>query len=275
MKPLQHVHYLRDPGLHGLEMCRVRKSRHRFPNHFHDDVYAIGLMEQGSSYCLGPGKEDALVSSGKLALINPGQVHSGVPADKSQLTYTMFYCDTELIKKVAGDLTEGNPRLPEFTKTVVSDRPLFIQLKKLGMAVGLPGDRMEKESLLTETFSRLLCLHGGLRSSAQTTGNERRAIRHARRLLSEEIDRNISLEHAAESVGMSRFHFLRTFKKATGIPPHVYRTVKRIEAAKSFIKEGMPLSQVALDTGFSDQSHFTNTFRSYAGASPKQYLSGS
>ncbi len=275
MKPIEHVHYLRDPYFCGLEMCRVEKSSHRFPNHFHDDVYAIGLMEEGSSYCLGPGKEEALVSSGKIALINPGQVHSGVPAGKTRLTYTMLYCDVELLKRVAGDLTEGNPRLPEFKKTVVFDRPLFIRLKQLAVALGLPGDRMEKESLLTETFSHLLCLHGGLRSSGQKSGNERRAIRHAKRLLSEDMDLNISLEQAAATVGMSRFHFLRTFKKATGTPPHVYRTVKRIEAAKSFIKQGVPLSQIALDTGFSDQSHFTNTFRSYAGATPKQYLSGS
>ena len=35
---------------------------------------------------------------------------------------------------------------------------------------------------------------------------------------------------------------------------------------------GMPPAQVALETGFSDQSHFANTFRRYMGATPKQYM---
>lgn len=93
-------------------------------------------------------------------------------------------------------------------------------------------------------------------------------------MLATAIESAISLDEAAETAGLSRYHFLRVFKKATGVPPHAYRTVKRIEVAKLLINKGIPISQVALETGFSNQSHFTNTFKNYIGSTPRQYLSG-
>ena len=44
----------------------------------------------------------------------------------------------------------------------------------------------------------------------------------------------------ARSVGLSRYHFLRTFKRETGLSPHMYRTLKRVEAARKLLLSGMP-----------------------------------
>jgi quercetin dioxygenase-like cupin family protein len=79
MKSVQQVIYRRDPQLRGLEICEVNQSRHVFPDHAHDGIYAIGMMATGGAYCLGPDKSYSLVSPGQIALINPNQVHSGVP----------------------------------------------------------------------------------------------------------------------------------------------------------------------------------------------------
>jgi AraC-like DNA-binding protein len=274
MKPLQHVHYTRIPDLEGFEVCRVRDSNHSFPNHFHDDVYTIGLMEQGFSYCLGPDREEALVSAGEIALINPGQVHSGVPAGNSCLTYTMLYIRAELLRKIACDLAGNDHNLPEFKKIVIDDPSLFSHLKSLVASMGAQSGHLERQTLLTESFCRLLFRHCGVKSAETAGNNDSWVVRQAKELLSADMESAISLDEAAETAGLSRYHFLRIFKKATGIPPHAYRTVKRIEVAKSLIKQGIPISQVALETGFADQSHFTNTFRNYIGSTPGQYLSG-
>jgi AraC-like DNA-binding protein len=274
MKPLHHVHYIRIPDLEGFEVCRVRDSSHSFPNHFHDDVYAIGLMEQGSSYCLGPEREEALVSAGKIALINPGQVHSGVPAGNSYLNYTMLYISAELIRTIACDLAGYGHSFPEFKKIIIRDPFLFSRLTLLAASLGAQSDSLERQTLLTEAICRLLSRHCDVKSAETSGENESWVVRQAKELLSADMESAISLDKAAETAGVSRYHFLRIFKKATGIPPHAYRTVKRIEVAKSLIKQGIPISQVALETGFSDQSHFTNTFRNYIGSTPGQYLSG-
>ena len=83
----------------------------------------------------------------------------------------------------------------------------------------------------------------------------------------------MSLDEAAKAVGLSRYHFLRVFKKATGIPPHAFRTQRRIDLSQVLLLQGMALSQVALETGFSDQNHFTKRFKQFTGATPRQYLS--
>ena len=100
-----------------------------------------------------------------------------------------------------------------------------------------------------------------------------RIIRQAQDCLSENLDRKMALSEVACAVGMSRYHFLREFKRATGLSPHRFRTQRRLEQAKALIHRGMPFAQVALETGFVDQSHLTKKFKQFYGATPGQYLS--
>jgi len=70
-------------------------------------------------------------------------------------------------------------------------------------------------------------------------------------------------------VGLSASHFSRAFKISFGCSPHAYLMQARIAKAKVMMLElDEPLSQVALDCGFSDQAHFSRSFRRSAGAPP-------
>jgi len=273
MTKIEKVSYCRDADLEGFEVCRVRQSSHVFPNHAHDDIYAIGLMEKGGSWCLGPGRQDALVAAGQVALINPGQVHSGVPACEGPITYRMVYVQRHQMMDLAGDICEKAGTIPEFKQIVTRDPALYAMLTLLCRRMHQKG-RLEKQSLAVEAFNRLLSKFGGVTVAGKGAGRERRAVRRAKEFLSENLDTKLSLQEVAAVVGLSRYHFLRVFKKATGLPPHVFRTQQRVDTARRLLKTGMPFSQVALATGFSDQSHFTNKFRQFIGATPSQYLSG-
>jgi AraC family transcriptional regulator len=90
------------------------------------------------------------------------------------------------------------------------------------------------------------------------------------------IDANVSapllLETLAKVAGTSPFHFARNFKAATGLPPHRYLTVQRIERAKTLLAStSTPIADVASWVGFSNQSHFTGQFRKLVGRTPKQF----
>ena len=62
--------------------------------------------------------------------------------------------------------------------------------------------------------------------------------------------------------GMSLFHFSRSFKQSTGLPPHQYILRRRIEHAKSLLKTNeLGIAEIGQRLGFSDQSHFTLIFR--------------
>jgi hypothetical protein len=90
MRAITNVQYGRDPDLPGLEIGRVSVSRHVFPNHAHDGIYAIGMMHSGGTYGFGPRRTDGLVTPGQLVLLNPGQVHSGVLLPDTDITYEML-----------------------------------------------------------------------------------------------------------------------------------------------------------------------------------------
>jgi AraC-like DNA-binding protein/PAS domain-containing protein len=83
------------------------------------------------------------------------------------------------------------------------------------------------------------------------------------------LDQNISLEALAEMAGLSMHHFARAFKQTVGMPPHCYVLQRRIEHAQQLLRNTeLPLSEIALSAGFSDQSHLARHFRRITGMSP-------
>ena len=273
MRSTGDVRYWRDPDLKGMETCLVRESCHVFPKHTHDGIYAIAMMEAGGSYCLGPGKRDSLVLPGKIGLVNPNQVHSGVPFERMRVTYRMLYIDEAQMSDMAADIAEREDMVPEFQQTVAGNRTLFEVLKRVCCLMIRGGDRMEKESAVLNSVAGLLSGYCDGRESTVRCEGQNRLIRRAQEFLAENLDQKLSLDEAAAAAGLSRYHFLRLFKKATGVPPHVFRTQRRIDRAKQLLKRGMPFAQVALETGFVDQSHFSNKFKQFTGATPSQYVS--
>lgn len=73
----------------------------------------------------------------------------------------------------------------------------------------------------------------------------------------------------AAAVKLSCGYFCQAFKESFGSPPHAYIVRRRVERAKTLLEgTDMALSQIALDCGFSDQSHFSRIFRRIAGENP-------
>ena len=90
--------------------------------------------------------------------------------------------------------------------------------------------------------------------------------------LTANIDRRITLDDMAATVGLSKMHFAAQFRVATGFRPHEYLLFKRIERAKMILATtSMPLVEVAFSVGFNAQAHFSTVFKRFAGKSPAQW----
>ena len=76
----------------------------------------------------------------------------------------------------------------------------------------------------------------------------------------------------AATVHTSPFHFSRTFKAATGLPPHAFVTMRRMELSKALLA-GTELSiiEVALRAGYQTQAHFTGMFHKRVGTTPNAF----
>ena len=90
--------------------------------------------------------------------------------------------------------------------------------------------------------------------------------------INEHFKEEITTECLAEQVGLSPFHFIRTFKKETGFTPHEYLVRTRIDMAKYLLKNtAMPVKDICFATGFSLESVFCSAFKKNAGMSPNTY----
>src|SRR5205823_10081472 len=91
--------------------------------------------------------------------------------------------------------------------------------------------------------------------------------------IEEHLDASPSLEQMAAVARLSPYHFARQFKAATGLPPHQYVIMRRVERAKQLLQGGgdFSLAQVAAHAGFSDQSQFSHHFKRLVGVTPGQF----
>lgn len=97
-------------------------------------------------------------------------------------------------------------------------------------------------------------------------------LRRVTDFLTAHCTRNIRLQELADLVGLSPSHFSHSFKASTGLAPHDWQMAARLDRAKHLLLCGdQPLTAVAAETGFSDQAHFTRTFRKHIGTSPARW----
>lgn len=96
------------------------------------------------------------------------------------------------------------------------------------------------------------------------------------RRVTEFIEANLStgvrLQDLAEMVGLSQSQLGRAFKASTGLTPHRWQIEARIARARQLLLESdLPLVEIALATGFAEQSHFSRVFRQVVGTAPSAW----
>lgn len=86
------------------------------------------------------------------------------------------------------------------------------------------------------------------------------------------LEQDITLSELADVVQMSQYRFARAFKQSTGIPPHQYLLLQRIERAKKLLTlTQLQIADISYQLGFASQSHFAATFRRFTKVTPKVY----
>ena len=98
------------------------------------------------------------------------------------------------------------------------------------------------------------------------------AARRVREYVETHLSESIDLAALAAIAGLSVYHFARAFKQSAGVTPHYYLVKRRIERAQEMLaRTELPLPEIALATGFSDQSHLARHFRQMLGVTPGQF----
>jgi AraC-like DNA-binding protein len=115
----------------------------------------------------------------------------------------------------------------------------------------------------------LSILHETQKASPEDSLKE--SMEEACRMLSSDINANISLEEVASAVNMSYENFRKQFRKFTGLSPAQYRIEQKMKHAKLMLLSGISIKETALLTGYSDAYSFTKQFTHSVGVSPGRY----
>jgi AraC family transcriptional regulator len=137
-------------------------------------------------------------------------------------------------------------------------------------------DGLYAESIATALCVELLRLDDGGSRPVARGGLAPWQMRRITEYLEAHLADTIPVRDFAQLVGMSRSHFNLAFRTTTGIPPYRWQLNARIHRAQELLLErALPLVEIALQTGFADQSHFTKSFRRCVGTSPAAWRRGS
>ncbi len=159
---------------------------------------------------------------------------------------------------------------------LVEDPVLFhlAQVLKAEVLADSPGGELFADSLGAALTAHLLRNYSepALPKSLRIESLTPRDMRVVIELIDARLSDKITLGEMAAAVHMSPYHFLRSFKAFTGLPPHRYVMQRRVERAKTLLaRADLSMEEIAERTGFSSSSHLTAFFRRHFESTPSAW----
>ena len=239
----------------------------KFPNHFHE-YYVIGFVEEGQRRLLCKNK-DYTINPQDLVILNPFDSHTCMQINNEALDWRCINIKKEVIQKVTEEIY-GEKYLPSFSKTVLSDTEILMLLKELHTMIVLgTGNNKTRKEKFYKIIKKLYDEYNGQILEEEVIPAEE--IKYLCRYMKNNYRQKLTLDELSKITGQNKFTLLRNFNKVHGLTPYQYLETIRIEKARTYLEEGHTPAEVALNTGFSDQSHFTRFFKSFIGFTPRQY----
>ena len=254
-----------DPALPFIEARAVQDGRHVcYDKHSHAH-FSIGAITGGHSHYLNQRSLQE-VGPGSLVLMNPEEVHACNPIADQPWSYLMFYLDTDWLRSQQEEAGLGSEFRP-FDMTASRDPLLYQGLQHLHHQLVQGPDPLARE-VACHLFSRQLLAR---LTPARWDDRPPQHLQRAAELMQDDSASPLSLSQLSAVAGLTPSHFVRAFSQHYGMTPHAYLLDRRIRHARTLLKQGQPLAEVALASGFADQAHFQRQFKRRVAATPGQY----
>ncbi len=266
---LERIRIWKDADI-GVNLCEASITSHEFPKHSHE-YYVIGVIAEGIQTFTHRGTHYHTPTGGMI-ILNPEDDHTGEPANSQGFLWRAIYPTYDQMVQAASELSSKRLESPLFPSVRVDDPILLRAFSQVHSASREGIDSITRETLFLQFLSVLITRHSNLEVDSKARCRERWVVRKATAYFMENLSENITLGHVAEYLGIDRFRLIREFNHALGLPPHIYRDCLRIREAQRLLDRGLPLVEVALAVGFTDQSHFTKRFKRQIGVTPGQYV---
>lgn len=253
--------------LGGVELFTAWFPGEAYRTHRHD-TYAVGVTDSGVQVFDYRGSV-RVSTPGQVVVLHPDEAHDGRAGTGEGFGYRIVYVAPARLAEALRAL-RGRPHPLPFVREPVSTNGAL--WRAIAEAFRTPREPLAVDSLIVD-------LAEGLMAAADGTGGgpvlsrrvDARANERARQFLDAERTRIVHSTELQSITGLTRYELSRQFRIMFGTSPYRYLLMRRLELARDELLRGRPLVDVACETGFADQAHFTRAFTSAFGLTPARY----
>ncbi|MBB2902550.1 AraC-like DNA-binding protein [Kineococcus radiotolerans] len=243
------------PGI--AEVLHARFVAHAYPLHVHD-TWTVLLVDAGVvRYDLGHRAH----GTGSLVTVLPPHVpHDGRAATSAGFRKRVLYLEGDALPPALAGRAADAPELP--------DPRLAAAVRQLHAGL-LDG----REPLEVQSRAAVLvdAVGAHLSRAPAAPARDQPLARRLRSLLDAHVVEGLALARAADELGVTGAHLVRTFTREVGMPPHAYLTTRRVDLARRLLLAGHRPAEAAVLAGFHDQSHLNRHFRRVLGTTPGRF----
>ncbi len=243
--------------LDGVEFKSAVFIDKNFPFHFHQ-CWSLAYIEYGSEN-IAYRNINFLVSKNALQLIPPYSIHKNWSNENNAWAYKALYISNDVVKNVAKRMNVDYAYLASF--------PYFISYCNNAFEVNEASIFQILENLFSGTLNAV--------KEPLFQKNTDPPFDDILNYLFLNYNQPITLDRLQSKFKVNKFKLQKSFKKNIGLTPLEYLTTLRIENAKKLFYTDLSLVEIALESGFYDQSHFTHSFKKYVGVTPGNYKKNS
>lgn len=250
-------------GLGGIEHIEAAFTGDGFSPHRHD-TYGIGVTLSGVQTFQYRGTRRASLP-GNIIVLHPDELHDGAAGTETGLIYRMIYVAPERIADALG----RRGALPFVADPVISDDAFrqrlgaaLVELDDAPSELAIDGIvSMIADGLKNHSDDPLRAMPSGVTATMSACRDH----------LAAHCDRDVLSEELEAIAGMDRYSIARHFRRAFGTSPHRYLVMRRLDRARSLLREGLGLADAAYAAGFADQAHFSRHFKQTFGMTPGRW----
>ena len=254
MRNLNEIKIEKSSILDGIEVKSATFIDKAFPFHFHQS-WSLAYIEYGNEN-LSVANSQFTLNKNAVTLIPPYSIHKHWGNKNNPWSYKAIYLSNDVIKYVANQLKIDYEYLSSCSHFITYVDDVF----KL--------DEMSIFEMLNTLF--LDVVHDNDLPIISDKNSQSR-FDEILDYLSLNYHESITLDKLEKRFKLNKFYLQKCFKKKVGLSPSEYLTAVRIENSKQLFYTDTPLVNIALESGFYDQSHFTHCFVKYVGVTPGVY----
>jgi len=202
---------------------------------------------------------------GDILLAEADEIQRVTPTDRPSAMFTIFWRRSAL-ERAARESGFNGPL--QWAVTQLNAGPLSAQFAALHALLDAAADAEAILHTYRAISATLLRAANEGPASAARRGASHPGVRRAARRVRASFAESLSLDDLANELSMSKCHLARCFERSLGVPPHRYRRLLRLQAARRLLEGGLSVGEAASETGFADAPHLTRAFRDWLGVSP-------